>query len=433
MTDVSRREMLRTGLLTGALAAHALLADWPARMQAALASVGGRSSEELATDENFWFNVQQAFAIDRSFINLNNGGCSPSSRVALDAFRRYMEFANNAPVRNMWLLQDPQVEGVRAALARAFGCKPAEMAITRNASEALQTLIFGMDLKAGDEVVTTELDYPRMLNAYRQRVARDGIVLKQIPLDSPPIDRADIIARIADAITPRTKAILVSHVVFLTGEILPVAEICVLGKRENIPVIVDGAHAFAHLNYVRAELECEYYATSLHKWLATPVGAGFLHVQQERIAGLWPLMAGPDARSADIRKFEEIGTHSAAHRLCVAEALNFHNTIGAARKEARLRMLKERWALRLAQNPRVRFMTGLSAENSCGLATFTIKDIDPVKLSEHLWARHKIVVVAVAQANVTGLRVSPNVYTTTDEIDRFAEAIEDVLVHGLPA
>ncbi|MFQ5806840.1 MAG: aminotransferase class V-fold PLP-dependent enzyme [Phycisphaerae bacterium] len=429
----SRRSFLRKGLALGALGVLALRDDALQRVQAAVNAAGGRSPEDLAPDEDFWFAVQQAYTVDRSIINLNNGGVCPSPRVVQEAMRQHLEFSHNAPSRHLWQILDPQVETVRAKLARALGCGPEEMAITRNASEALEICIYGFDLKAGDEVLTTDLDYPRMINTFKQRELRDGIVLKSVPIEVPVCDMGNVVEALAKGITPKTKLILCCHVIFVTGQIFPVRAICRLGRQHGIPVVVDGAHAFAHLDFKRDDLECDYYGTSLHKWLCAPHGTGFLYVREDKIESLWPLMAAAEPRSADIRKFEEIGTHPAANRLAIAEALTLHNAIGPARKEARLRYLRDRWAKRLIQDKRVKLFTRLGPEHGCALATMAIDGSDHGKLVQHLWEQHRIITVPIDYANVQGMRVSPNVYTTREEIDMFCAAVEEVLANGLPA
>ncbi|HEY3121068.1 MAG TPA: aminotransferase class V-fold PLP-dependent enzyme, partial [Vicinamibacteria bacterium] len=230
---------------------------------AASRAANGRHAAELASDEDHWREIQQAFTVDRSLINLNNGGVSPSPRVVQDAMRRYLELSNEAPVYTMWQLLEPQVESVRKGLAAAFGCDPEEMAIVRNASEALETCILGLDLKPGDEVLTTNQDYPRMLTTWRQRGRREGIVLKTISFPVPPPSMEDLSRRFAEAVTPRTKVLLVCHITNLTGQIFPVREICRMGRERGLEVIVDGAHAFAHFPFTRDELDCDYYGTSL--------------------------------------------------------------------------------------------------------------------------------------------------------------------------
>ncbi len=429
----SRRCFLRNGLVLGALGALALRDDGLQRVQAAVGRAGGRPPFDLAPDEDFWLAIQQAYDVDRSIMNLNNGGVCPSPRIVQQAMQEHLEFSNNAPSWHMWKILDPRVETVRARLARAFGCDPDEMAITRNASESLEICLYGFDLEPGDEILTTEIDYPRMINTLKQRELRDGVVLKAVPIEVPVQDMDDVVEALAKGITPKTRLILCCHVIFVTGQIFPVRGICRLGREHGIPVVVDGAHAFAHLDFKRDDLECDYYGTSLHKWLCAPHGTGFLCVDKDKIAGLWPLMAAAEPRSADIRKFEEIGTHPAANRLAIAEALTLHNAIGPGRKEARLRYLRDRWANRLIQDKRVKLFTRLEPEHGCALATIAIDGIDNAKLVEHLWNQHRIITTPIDYANVQGLRVSPNVYTTIEEIDMFSEAVENVLANGLPA
>lgn len=432
---MSRRRFLRRSVAAGAVGTLALRDDSIELVRAAVARRADTPPVELATDEDFWIQIQQAYTIDRSMINFNNGGVSPSPRVVQDAMRRHLEFANNAPAKIMWQLQDPQVENVRARLARAFGCATEEMAITRNASESLEICIYGIDLKPGDEVLATELDYPRMIMTYRQRELRDGIVLRLIPIAVPVQALDDVVEAYRRAITPRTRVILVSHMVFANGQIFPVRDIVKLGRAHGIPVIVDGAHAFAHIAFQRDDLDCDYYGVSLHKWLTAPHGTGMLYVRESKIDSLWPLMAAAIERKTDIRKFEEIGTHPAANFLAIAEALTLYQAIGAQRKEARLRYLRDRWARRLMQDKRVRLLTRLEPEHSCGVATFAIDGIDLGKVHAYLWEKHKIFTVYIDYPEkknvVTGIRVTPNTYSTIEEIDMFARAIEHVLAKGV--
>jgi selenocysteine lyase/cysteine desulfurase len=393
--------------------------------------VANRTPEDVARDEDFWFEIQRAFTVDRTYINLNNGGVSPSPLVVQDAMRRYLEFSNSATVQTMWRILEPQIESVRRRLARAFGCDPEEMAITRNASESLEACQFGLDLKRGDEVVTTNQDYPRMLTTWRQRERRDGIVLKTISFPVPPPGMDDLAERIERAVSPRTRVIHFCHVTNLTGQIFPVRRICQFGRERGIEVIVDGAHAFAHFPFKHADLDCDYYGTSLHKWLTAPHGTGFLYVRKSKIRNLWPLMAADQRQDSDIRKFEEIGTHPAANHNAISEALDFHEGIGSERKAARLRYLFQRWAKRLDTGKGVKVLTPYDPRQSCGLATVSIDGIDPVQLAGHLFDKYRIISTAIVHEEFRGLRVTPNVYTTLEEIDTFCEAVEKVIQKGM--
>jgi selenocysteine lyase/cysteine desulfurase len=421
------------GLAAGASAVAAFREDGLGRVLAASGSVEAGSPEEVAADERYWREIQQAFTVDRTYVNLNNGGVCPSPRVVQEAMKRHLDLANDAPVHTLWRLLEPQVESVRRGLAREFGCDPEELAITRNASEGLETVQLGLDLKAGDEVLTTTHDYPRMLTTWRQRERRDGIVLKTISFPFPPPSLDVLAERFEQAITPRTKVILLCHVTNLTGQIFPVQRVCRMARERAIETIVDGAHGFAHFPFTQADLDCDYYGTSLHKWLFAPHGTGFLYVRRSKIRKLWPLMAAEPKQDDDIRKFEEIGTHPAAGHNAIAEALAFHHGIGVARKAARLRLLRDRWMRRLSGQPKVRLHTSFDPAMSCAIGTVQVEGVDSVKLSQHLFDSRRIIVTPIKHAEFEGIRVTPCVYTTLDEVDLFAETMEQVIVSGLPA
>jgi isopenicillin-N epimerase len=427
----TRRSFLKNLIGTGTVALASLREDGLDRILAAGRATADHRPELLAGDEDFWFEIQQAFTLDRTFINLNNGGVSPSPRVVQEAMRRYLDLSNEAPVHTMWRLLEPQIESVRRRLATSFGCDPEEMAITRNASEALETCILGLDLQPGDEVLTTNQDYPRMLTSWRQREKRDKIVLKMISFPTPPRNLGELAEHFEKAITPKTKVILVCHITNLSGQIFPVRRICQMGRERGIEVIVDGAHAYAHFPFKHADLDCDYYGTSLHKWLLAPHGTGFLYVRKSKIAGLWPLMAAPDSMQKDIRKFEEIGTHPAANHNAIAEALAFHEGIGVERKAARLRYLKDRWARRLEGQKGIHIFTSFDPTQSCGLGLVGIEGVDSAKLADYLWDKYRIIVVAIVHEEFQGIRVTPNVYTTLGEVDTFCDAIEKVIKNGL--
>jgi isopenicillin-N epimerase len=385
---------------------------------------GARAAESVAEDEAYWSTIQRAFDADRTMVNLNNGGVSPSPSHVLDAMIRDLRFSNELPVQHMWGVLEPRIESVRRDVARDFGCDPEELAITRNASEAQEIMIFGLDLKRGDEVIVTNQNYGRMLTSWRQRVRRDGIVLKEISFKVPPPSQQYIVDRFREAITPRTKVIEVTHITNLTGQILPVKEIVELARPLGIQVFVDGAHAYAHFPFTRDDLGCDYYGTSLHKWLLAPVGTGFLYVRRDRIKGLWPLMAAPTEMDENIRKYEEIGTHPAANHNAISAALAFHRAIGVERKIARLRYLRDRWAKRLvAESDRVKILTPLDSPHAGAIGFFTVDGMDTPKLYGWLLDKYKIVTTPIEHPEFSGLRITPNVYTTVDEVDLFAEKV----------
>lgn len=387
--------------------------------------------ETAAQDEEFWAQIQESFSLDRNVVNFNNGGCSPSPRIVMDAFRRQMEYSNQAPSQVMWQQLEPEVESVRRGLARVFGCDAEEIAITRNASEALENCLFGIPLSPGDEVLTTTSDYPRMITSIDQRVRREGIKMVQgVPPNVPKSPR-ELVQVFESKVTDRTKLMLVSHVSFMNGQIFPVREVVELGRRRGIPVVVDGAHAFAQFPYKRDDLNCDYYGTSLHKWLMAPLGTGFLYVRKNRISDLWSLMASADTQKGDIRKFEEIGTHPAANHNAIGEALTFHELIGVERKAARLRYLRKRWTDKIADNPKVQFQTNLAPEHSCGLTLVGIDGIKPGELQAWLLSKHSIYTTTIVNDHFSGIRVTPNVYSTVGEIDRFGEAMYLAATKGI--
>jgi selenocysteine lyase/cysteine desulfurase len=427
------RRVLFQGL-SGVAALAAFRADALARVQKAGQTAAGRKASELATDETYWTEIARAFDVDRTLINLNNGGCSPAPAHVMDQMIRDLRFSNEIPVYQMWVVLEPRIESCRRELAAEFGCDPEEMAITRNASESLETLISGIDLKPGDEVVYTTQNYPRMITSWEQRARREGIVVKPIQFAVPPPSPAAVVEAFRRAITPRTRVFEVTHITNLTGQILPVRDVVRLGREHGIETFVDGAHAFAQFPFKRDDLECDYYATSLHKWLFAPIGTGFLYVRKNKQKSIWPLMAAPPAMDENIRKYEEIGTHPAANHNAISEAIVFHRAIGAERKAARLRYLRDRWAQRLAAaDPRVRILTPLNDTESCGIALIHVEGIDTEKLQAYLWDKHRIMTTPIVHKEFNGLRITPSVYTTPAELDTFSSRMEDVLKKGLPA
>jgi selenocysteine lyase/cysteine desulfurase len=332
----------------------------------------------------------------------------------------------------MWQILEPQSETIRTGLAEIFGCDAEEIAITRNASESLETLLMGLDLKSGDEVLTTTQDYGRMLTTLRQRELREGLKLKLIKIPIAPDNVNDIALAFERAMTPKTKLILVSHQINLTGQILPVKKVCETARARGIDTIVDGAHSFAQFDFKREDLGCDYFGTSLHKWIYAPKGTGMLYVKRDKIAKVWPLMASEDRQKTDIRKYEEIGTHSAAMRLAIGESILFHNAIGGKRKEERLRYLSRYWMNNLKSVPKVGFNTSFDPAQSCAIANFKIEGIDPVALGGYLMAKHKIFTTPIVHEEFTGIRITPNVYTTLWELDRFCNVVADVAKKGLP-
>jgi selenocysteine lyase/cysteine desulfurase len=403
------------------------------QVEAATRNVAHLTPEQAAMDEDYWSVIQNSFTVTRGIINLNNGGVSPSPRIVTEALVRYIWQQEDATAYTMWQLLEPQSETIRTGLAEIFGCDREEIAITRNASESLEILLMGMDFKPGDEILTTTQDYPRMLTTLRQRERREGLVLKMVKIPIPPKDLNEIVAAFERGITKRTKLILMSHQVNITGQITPVKAVCEMARAKGIETIIDGAHSFAQFDFKQKDLGCDYFGTSLHKWLYAPKGTGLLYVKRHKIEKLWPLMAAESKQSNDIRKFEEIGTHSAAPRLAIGEAMLFHHGMGGKRKEARLRYLSRYWMNRLKNVPKVRFNTSFDPNQSCAIANVEIVGVDPTGIGSYLFNKHRIFVTPIMHEEFKGLRITPNVYTTLGELDRFCNEMEKIARTGLPS
>jgi len=385
------------------------------------------SPSDSASDEKFWAQIRAAYTQDSKLLNFNNGGCAPAPTSVLNAQIEAIRYSNLLPTYRMWHDLEPNIEDVRKKLGQMWSADSECIAITRNASESLQIAQFGLDLQRGDEVLTTSQDYPRMLTTWQQRARREKIVLKQLDFATPVTNSADIVHLFEQNITPRTKVIHVSQIVFLTGQILPVKEICALARARGITSIVDGAHAFAHVPFTFSDLDCDFYGASLHKWLSAPIGTGLLYVRKDRIEKHWALMAAPESMDKNIRKFEEIGTHPAAMHNATLQALEFHEQMGAERKYARLCYLKQRWAARLLQIPGAKMLALPDPANSGAFATIHFDGIEPGKLTDALLAQHNIFTTPIVMPFLNGIRISSNVYTSPAEVDTFSDAVSSLI------
>ncbi len=380
--------------------------------------------DATATDEDFWAFVQQAYTTSPNVINLNNGGVCPQPRVVQEAVERYNRLCNEAPSYYMWTTLDMGREPNREQLAQQAGCSPEEIAVNRNSSEALETVIFGLRLKPGDEVVLTKQDYPNMINAWKQRELRDGIVLKWLDFQFPIEDNSLIVSKFVEAFTPRTKVVQITHIINWMGQILPTRQIAQEAHKRGIEVLVDAAHSFALLDYKIPDLDCDYFGTSLHKWLCAPFGSGLLYVKKEKIKNLYPLLAAGNPESEDIRKFENLGTRSFAIEQAIGVALNFHQMIGDERKEKRLHFLKNYWAEQALKIPGIQIGTSLKPEFGCAIGLLQAEGKTPIKVADFLFRKFKLHTVAINWENIHGVRITPNVYTTLADLDRLVHAIE---------
>jgi len=387
--------------------------------------------EQVASDESYWDAVRDAFCVDPNVIHLNNAGHNPMPRVVADAVRREFDLANRDPIKAMSTVWEKR-NVARAALAEVFGCEPDEIAVTRNCCESMETCQLGIDLEPGDEVLTTTTDYPRLIQTFEQRERRDGVVLRKFSFPVPSEDPQEIVDLFEENITPRTRMILMCHVITMTGQIMPVRAVVEMARTRGIPVLVDGAQSFAHLAFKWSDIDCDFFGTSLHKWLKAPCGSGMLFVRRDKIAGVWPLMAARQEMNNLIDKFEQTGTAPSIHAVAIPAAVAFYLRIGPEYKEARLRYLRDRWARRLVQHDRARLYTSLRPEFSCGLGLVEIDGVRTDQLGRYLREEHKITTNTLDVGGCRGVRVSANVYTTIDEVDRFSEVMESVMRNGLP-
>ena len=423
-----RRTFLKQmGLLTSAFSANSLFQQaYAADIERAQQQIAGFTPEQAAAEEDFWALISQAYTVNPSIINLNNGGVSPSPKVVQDAVERFNKLSNEAPSYYMWRILDQGREPLRMKLANLAGADPEEIAVNRNATEALNTVIFGLDLKAGDEVIGTKQDYPNMIQAWRQREMREGIKYTQISFNFPIEDDAAIVDAFAKAITPKTKVLHITHVINWVGQILPVRKICDMARSKGITTIVDGAHSFGLLDFKIPELGCDYFGTSLHKFLSAPIGSGMLWIRKDKIANIWPLVCNDKPRSTDIRKFETLGTRSFPIEQGIGEAINFHEAIGSKRKEARIRYLKDYWATKVKDLPGVKIHTSFKPDYACSICGVSIDGMTPSELDSALFNKYKIHTVGIVWENISCVRITPHVYTRTIDLDRLVKAITEI-------
>lgn len=427
MNQQQRRSFLRKlGALTGAgLLASVSQQARAARLDRALQEVAHLSADELAADEDFWYYIQQSFTVNPGIINLNNGGVSPAPRTVQEAMKRYYDLSNEAPSYYMWRVLDQGRESLRRNLARLAGCDAEEIAINRNSSEGLETVIFGLQLKAGDEVVAARQDYPNMINAYKQREKRDGIKMVWINLELPSEDEEYLVQQYVKAFTPRTKVVHITHIINWNGQILPVKRIAQEAHKRGIEVVVDGAHSFAHFKFSIPDLDADYFASSLHKWLYAPIGSGLLYVRKDKISKIYPLFAtSDDPLKPDIRKFEALGTRPFFIEQAIGKAIEFHEMIGSERKEKRLHYLKNYWMEKVKDLPGVKFNTSLHPRWGCAIGNVGIAGKKPGELDSFLFNQYKIHSVGIEWENINGVRITPNVYTSTRDLDVLVEGIK---------
>lgn len=422
----NRRNFLhKAGIFTASAFASSLLQPaWSRQLEKAIRSAEGTGPDELASDEDFWYYIQQSFTVSPSIINLNNGGVSPAPKTVQDTMKRLYDLSNEAPTYYMWRVIDTGREPLRTNLAKLAGCSADEIAINRNASEGMETVIFGLQLKEGDEVVLSKQDYPNIINAWKQRELRDKIKLVWVNLDLPSEDENYLMKQYTSAFTSKTKVVNVTHIINWNGQILPVKKIAEEARRKGIDVVVDGAHSFAHFDFKVPDLGADYFATSLHKWLYAPIGSGMLYVRKEKIKNLYPLFASDEPLKDDIRKFEHLGTRPFYIEQAIGKAIDFHDMIGIERKQKRLHYLKNYWMERVKDVHGVNLHTSMHPKWGCAIGMVSVQGKKPAELDSFLFNNYKIHTVAINWDNIVGVRVTPNVYTTTKNLDVLVEGIK---------
>ncbi|MES2679947.1 MAG: aminotransferase class V-fold PLP-dependent enzyme [Bacteroidota bacterium] len=390
------------------------------------------SLESSAENEDFWGWVRESYTISANLINLNNGGVSPQPKIVQDAHIRNYQLSNEAPTYYMWRILDQQREGLRNKLADLCGVSSDEIAINRNATEGLNSIIFGLDLKEGDEVVLSTFDYPNMTNAWKQREKRDKIKLVWVTIPQPLEDDKAIVKLYEDAITSKTRIVHVTHLINWTGNIVPCKAIADMAHKKNCEVIVDAAHSFGQIDFKIEDTGADYFATSLHKWLCAPFGSGLMYIKKDKIKKVWALLSAVDPDGPDIKKFESLGTRSFASEMAIGTAIDFHNIIGAQRKEARLRYLKAYWAEKAMKLPKANLYTSLKPQYSCAIATLGFDGWEAQQIDAKLFEKYKIHCVSIVHEKVNGVRLTPNVYTNLQDLDFLVKGLTEISKMEVP-
>jgi selenocysteine lyase/cysteine desulfurase len=384
------------------------------------------SPTTLAEDETFWEGIRKGYRLKPDYINLENGYYCVLPEETLENYIKHIREVNYQGTYYMRTVQWENKKRAASKLASLAGCSAEELIITRNTTESLDMVIGGMNWQAGDEAVMAEQDYGSMLDMFKQVAKRYGVVNKIISVPNHPSSDEEIVDLYANAITPKTKLLMVCHIINITGQILPVRKICDMAHSKGIQVMVDGAHAFAHIKYSIPDLNCDYYGASLHKWLSVPLGAGLLYVKRENIGKLWPLFGDEGRKENDVLRLNHIGTHPVATDLAIANAIEYYQKIGVERKEARLRYLQNYWTSRVRTMKHVIVNTPADPARACGIANVGVTTMMPAELAKTLFEKYKIWTVAIDYANVQGCRITPNIYTTPKELDSFVKALSEL-------
>jgi len=394
----------------------------------ALPPAPSETEPAAANSEDFWEKIQAGYVRDPDRINLENGYYCVMPKPTLEASVRHAREQNLQGTYYLRTRQADDKVATRSMLAKFGGCELGELIVTRNTTESLDTVVSGFDWRQGDEAVMAFQDYPSMLAMFKQQARRYGIVNRMVSVPNHPESDDEIVSLYERAISPKTRLLMVCHVVNITGQILPVRKICDMARSHGVPVMVDGAHSFAQLDFKIPDLGCDYFGASLHKWLGAPLGLGILYVRRDRIPSLWPLLGDAEYGSDDIRKLNHIGTNPVHSELTIPDAIGFHNRIGSARKESRLRFLQQYWTTQVRDLAGITLNTPFEPSRTCAIANVRVNSRSPDELARVLLERHRIWTVAIdnPEASVRGIRVTPNLFTTTAELDTLIGALREL-------
>jgi selenocysteine lyase/cysteine desulfurase len=383
-------------------------------------------ANNLAEDQDFWEGIRQFYRLKPDYINLENGYYNILPTPILEAYLDHIREVNYQGAYYMRTVQFDNKKKAASKVAAIAGCTIDELILTRNTTESLDMIIGGFHWQTGDEAIMVEQDYGAMLDMFKLVAKKHGVVNKVLSLPMDPKTDEEIVDFYAAAITPKTKLLLVSHMVNITGQILPIRKICDMAHGKGVEVLVDGAHAFAQFPYSIPDLNCDYYGASLHKWLAVPLGVGFLYVKNGKAGDIWPLLADGERPATDIARLNHIGTHPVHSDLAISNSVDFYNSIGAEKKEARLRYLQQYWTTKVRGLKNVELYTPTDPKRSCAIANVGIKGMKPGVLAETLLKKYGIYTVAIDGASVQGCRITPNVFTRTNELDVLVKALKEL-------
>lgn len=375
-------------------------------------------------DEDYWRKVAGMYHQNVKFINLESGYFSPSPESVKDYWVNFVNEINESPSYYMRTRQNEMREKVREKLANYAGVAKDELVLTRNTTESMNIIIQGIKLEEGDEILRTNLEYPNMIQALDMRERRFGTKVRIVDVPIHPISQDEIVEKVIGAVNKKTKVILISHMVFLNGQVFPVKEVCKKAREMGIETIVDGAHSFSHVDMDVSEIGCDYYASSLHKWLGAPLGNGLLYVKKGNAERLWPLYGDTAYEDDNIMKLEHLGTRPCSDQNGIIPAVDFNLEIGKVEKSKRLKFLQMRWATELKDHKNIILNTPLGQGQSFGIANVGVKSLQPSELADKLFDEHDIFTVPIDDdRGIRGIRVSPNLYSTTEDIDKFIEAM----------